>query len=204
MVMSDFVDDPALAAELGAADPTDADVSSIAALARRAKQLEGEVADATAALRAKLTEYHQIVGHDLPNALRQAGVAGLPLADGTPVALRTTFDGSKLTSAEGLRWVEENGGSSLIKTQLVLEMDRGDLEAAREILTELRGNRHANKYKVLTLREEVNPQTIAKFARELIDQRKDPPLQLLGVRRRSYATVGDRPQTVDLKGFVRR
>ncbi len=201
--MSDFIDDPALQAE-SSADPSDAEVSSIAALARRAKTLEAEVADATAALQLKLNEYRQIINHDLPNALRQAGVSGLPLADGTPVALRVAFDSGKLTDPAALTWVEENGGSSLIKTQILLEMDRGDLAAAREILTELCGNRHANKFRVLTLAESVNPQTIAKFAREMIEQRKDPPLDLLGVRRRAYATVGDRPRTVDLKGFVKR
>jgi hypothetical protein len=202
--VSDFVDDPALAAEPGAADPTDADVTSIAALARRAKALEGEVAAATAALQLKLNEYRQLTDHDLPNALRQAGISGLPLADGTPVALRVAFDAGKLTNPEGLAWVEAHGGGPLIKTQIALEMDRGDLDAAREILAGLRGSRHANRFRLLTLTESVNPQTIAKFARELIEQRKDPDLQLLGVRRRSYVTVGDRPRTVELKGFLKR
>ena len=184
-------------------DPTDAEVASIASLARRQKALEAEIAEATAALRAKITEYWQIASHDLPNALRQAGSAGFTLSGGGKVEMRTQFDGSKLTSPEGLAWVEANGGGSLIKTAILLEMDRGDLEAAREILTELRGSRHANKFKTLALTEEVNPQTIAKFARELIEQRRDPDLQLLGVRRRSYAVVGSRPRTVDLKGFER-
>ena len=200
--MTNPLDDPALN-EGQPPDPTDAEVASIASLARRQKALEAEIAEATTVLKRKITEYWQIANHDLPNALRQAGAAGFPLADGTKVEMRTAFSGSKLTSPAGLAWVEANGGGPLIKTAILLEMDRGDLDAAREILVELRGSRHANKFKTLTLTEEVNPMTIAKFARELIEQRKDPDLQLLGVRRSSYAVVGTRPKTVDLKGFER-
>lgn len=201
--MIDPLDDPALAE--GQPDlPTDSEVRSIAALAKRQKELEAEIVAYTAELQRRLAEYRGITDHELPNALRQAGLTGFTLTDGTEVKLRTAFDGSKLTSPDGLRWVEANGGGSLIKTAIVLEMDRGDLEAAREILAELRANRHANRYRALRLSEEVNPQTIAKFARELIEQRKDPPLDLLGVRRRSYVVVGDRPPTVDLKGFTKQ
>jgi hypothetical protein len=200
--MTNPLDDPALN-EGQPPPPTDAELGSIANLANRQKVLERDIADATSELKLMITEYWQIANHDLPNALRQAGSAGFTLTGGGKVEMRTQFDGSKLTSPEGLAWVEANGGGSLIKTVILLEMDRGDLEAAREILAELRQSRHSNKFKTLVLTEEVNPQTIAKFARELIEQRRDPDLQLLGVRRRSYAVVGSRPRTVDLKGFER-
>ena len=202
MTASDFIDDPALTE--AAAAPTDTEIRSIATLARELKALEGEIADDTEALRVKLANYHRIAQHELPNALRQAGVAGFPLADGTPVALKVALSGSKLVNPAGLAWVEANGGGSLIKTAILLEMDRGDLPAAREIIQELRGSRHANRFARLALTEEVNPMTIVKFVRELIETRKDPPLELLGVRRRSYATVGDRPRSVELKGFAKR
>jgi len=200
--MTNPLDDPALN-EGQPPDPTDAELGSVVNLATRQKALKGEIADATAALKLKITEYWQIANHDLPNALRQIGVSSVSLSSGGKVEMRTALDGSKLTNPAGLAWVEANGGGSLIKTAILLEMDRGDLEAAREILTELRGSRHANKFKTLALTEEVNQMTIAKFARELIEQQKDPDLQLLGVRRRSYAVVGARPRTVDLKGFER-
>lgn len=200
--MTDLVDDPAL--DEAPAEPTDAEVRSIATLAQRQKYLEREIAEATAALQLQLNEYRQIANHDLPNALRQAGVAGFPLADGTPVAMRLAYNASKLTAPEGLRYVEANGGGPLIKTTITLEMDRGDLDAAREILTMLRDSPHANRFKALVLSEEVNPMTLSKFARELVEQRKDPDLQLLGVHRSAYAVVGDRPRQVDIKGFAKR
>jgi hypothetical protein len=201
--MTDYVDDPALAVDQ-AEGPTDGEVRSIATLARELKALEGEIANDTAALQVKLTRYHQLSGIDLPNSLRQAGISGFQLADGSPVALKTSYDGTKLTTPEGLRWVEDNGGGSLIKTAIVLVMDRGDLPAAREILALLRANRHANRFTSLALTEEVHPQTVAKFVREQIEARKDPPLALLGVHRRTYTTVGDAPRRLELKGFAKR
>lgn len=202
MRMINPLDDPALQESSDA--PTDAELSSIAGLAQRQKALEGEIAEMTTALKLKITEYWQVANYDLPNALRQASTAGFTLTGGAKVELKTAFNGSKLTNPAGLAWVEANGGSSLIKTAILLEMDRGDLDAAREILAELRQSRHANSFKTLTLTEEVAPQTIAKFARDLIDQHKDPDLQLLGVRRSSYAVVGERPRSVPLTGFDKR
>lgn len=202
--MTTLPNDPALTE--GNVDlPTDAEVRSISALAARMKVLEAEITADTERLKAKLDEYRHLETHELPHALRQAGTSGFELTDGSRVQLRTAYDARKLTSPEGLRWVEENGGSSLIKTAITVELDRGDLEAARELMTVLRSSRHANRFRQLMLTEEVHDKTLGAFVkRQIEDQRKDPPMELLGVHRRTYAVVGARPPTLELKGFGRR
>jgi hypothetical protein len=179
-------------------------IAALAALAERYRAAEMRVVEATAALQAASAAFAQVSEVDLPAALAAAGVSGFPLADGAEVRLVTRLDGRKLTDPEALAWVEENGGTSLIRTTITVDLDRGDVETARRLHDALKRHPKANAFKRLTMEENVNPQTLGAWVRELVDQMRDPPLDLLGVRRRTYATVGDRPKSVDLKGMVRR
>lgn len=198
-----FLDDDPL---LSAGDlPADSSVSSISALATELKAAEAEVMVATEALQRALNKYRRIADNELPAALRAAGTSELTTDAGVKVGLRVAYDSRQLTNPEGLKWVEENGGSSLIKTAVLVELDRGDLDAAREIIQMIRDSRHANKLRTLVLNESVHPQTLAGWVRRQIEEeRKDPPLDKLGIYRRTYAILGGtRPKTVDLKGFRR-
>lgn len=186
------------------APPTDAALGRIAALAMRQRSEEREAMALTAQLQAALARLRQTREVDLPEAMRAVGMSKFALTDGTEVKIEDKLTGAKLTSPPALAWVDEHGGSSLIKTTIALEMDRGDVEAAREILTELRQNKHANRFKRLELEESIHAMTIAKFAREMVEQGEDPPLELLGVHRRVAAIVGKRPKSVELTGLASR
>lgn len=184
--------------------PPDDAVASIAALAQAQRAAEAEVIDLTAKLQSAVARYRQLAERDLPMALSRAGVASVSTPDGAKVETVTQYDASQLRSQEGLRWVEDNDGASIIKTIITIELDRGDLEEARRLFARLRQDPAANRFKGLQLIESVHPQTLGSFVRELIRQQKDPPLDLLGVHRRTYAVVGSRPKSVDVRGFAKR
>lgn len=194
--------DPALLAEASEV-PTDQALASISELARRERAAAIEIMELTEKLQAAQAKYRQVTETELPQALARVGVASFSLTDGTKVALNTRFEAGQLTNPTGLAWVTSHGGSSLVKTIITVEFDRGDLADAKELFQAIRSHRSANKMKSAALTEKVLPQTIAKFARELTEAGKDPPLATLGVHRRTYAVVGDRPKAVDLKGFRR-
>lgn len=193
--------DPALMEETSV--PTDAALASVAALAQRERSAAAEIMDLTEKLLAAQARYRQVTETDLPQALARLNMRDFSLGDGTRVALQTKFDATNLTDPSALAWVAANGGSSLIKTVITVEFDRGDVADAKELYQLIRSHRSANKQKRCDITETVLWQTVAKFARQLIEAGKDPPLQRLGVHRRTYATVGDRPKSVELKGFRR-
>lgn len=203
--MNDLSTDPALDPALveEASVPTDQALASIAALAARERTAVAEIVDLTEKLQAAQAKYRQVVETELPQALARVNVRDFSLTDGTKIALQTRFDATNLTDPSSLAWVAANGGSSLIKTVISVEFDRGDIADAKELYEVIRAHRSANKFKSFSITETVLWQTIAKFARELTEAGKDPPLQRLGVHRRTYAVVGDRPKSVDLKGFRR-
>jgi hypothetical protein len=184
--------------------PTDAELSRVAALAERQQVEEAEAERLTGLLQRALAALRQTREVDLPEALRAVGMSEFSLLDGTRVKLEDKLIGTKLVSTEGLRWVEDHGGASMIKTTITVEMDRGDLVEARGLLAELKRHRLANSFKKLDLSEYVHQATSAAFARELLEQGEDPPLDTLGVYRVVQTIVGERPKTVELKGIARR
>lgn len=185
-------------------EPTDADRSRVTHLALLQRKQEREVMRRTAALQEALNSLRQTREVDLPEAMRATGQSKFALLDGTPVKLEEKLTGTKLTNPVGLGYVEEQGGASLIKTAIFVEMDRGDVGEARDLLRELRGHRMANKFKRLELEEHVHQSTIASFCRELLAKGKDVPLERLGVNRRVTTIVGDRPKSVELTGLVHK
>jgi hypothetical protein len=204
-MVSDLPEDDAIDPSLINDDlPTDAEALSIATLAQAQKAAEGEVIAATEALQAALNRYRLISEVQLPAAMRAASTSELTTDGGRKVKLAVAYDGKQLEDPEGLRWVEAHGGQPLIKTSVLVEMDAGDLEAAREIHGLLRQSRHANKFKTLLLKQNVHPQTLVAFVRRL-PAGTDAPLEKLGVHRRTYAVVDRAPKRTDnLKGFERR
>lgn len=187
--------------------PTDGELSRVAALAERQRTEELEAVRLTGLLQRALGDLRKTREVDLPEAMRAAGLSAFSLTDGTTVKVEDKLVGTMLKSddnPEGVAWVDEHGGSSLIKTIIEVELDRGDVSEARALLTELRSHRLANKFKKLQLSEFVHHSTVGAFVRELVERGEDPPLDVLGVYRSTAAVVGDRPKTVELKGLVRR
>jgi len=182
--------------------PTDAELARVRRLAELQRSQTREVVRITRELVTALNLLRQTREVDLPEAMRDVGLSEVKLLDGTPVKVEDKLTGTKLTSPVGLGYVEENGGARLIKTAIVVELDRGDLAAAREVYQDLRSHKKANLFKRLELEEHVHQSTIAAFVRELIAKGKDVPLERLGVHRRVTAIVGARPKSVELAGLT--
>lgn len=194
--VTDFGDD--------APAPTDGELRTVSDLALKLVQAEDLVIERTAALQEAVATLHTLRDVELPAAMTRAGTRSFTTDSGLRIKTLTKFDGTKLTSREGIDYVSANGGDAIIKTVITVELDRGDAAVARTIVQLLRSRPEANRFKKLLLEEAVNAQTIGRWVRELTEQRKDPPLDVLGVHRRTYAVVGDAPRSVELKGLSKR
>lgn len=184
--------------------PSDGELNRVRTLAQLQRQQEREVIRRTAALQEALNQLRQTREVDLPDAMRDVGLSDFTLSDGIKVKVEQKLIAGKLVNPVGLAYVEEHGGSSLVKTVLTIEMDRGDLADARKLVNELRGHRMANKFKRLELEESVHQSTLASFAAKRLEEGEDVPLERLGVRRRVLAIVGARPKSVELTGLTEK
>jgi len=198
-------------AEAHLCEPTDAERRRVTDLALRARREELAVISATMALRAALAAHRRTVEEELPEALREIGQSDFKLLDGTPVSLKSALRAGQLSdygesaNPEGLAWVEAHGGRPLVRATVTVEFDAEDLAAAEEVYELIRHHSTSNRQKSLKFERRVPFNTLTKWVGELIDGLRDPPLELLGVRRQTWAQVGKvRPKKVPITGFVDR
>jgi hypothetical protein len=193
-------------------EPTDDERRNLSDLAEDILRDQSAIVRKTTELKVMLEVYRRKTEVDLPDAMRQAGQSEFKLLNGTPVELKYTLVAGQLddygegrANLEGLDWVESHDGASLIRATVTAQFDAKDIEAAREVFEMIRRHPSANRLKSLNLKRMIPWNSLTSWVGELIRQMKDPPLELLGVRERKWAQVGEsRPKQVELKGFVER
>lgn len=183
-------------------EPSDAQRRDLGLLAERAIKEEAEIVQLTRLLAAAITKHNQTVEKDIPDAMQACRMSEFKMLDGRKVAVRDSYIGNKLVDPEGLDWVEAHEGVDSIKTQIVVELPKGEMETATRILQLLKDDRAANRFVKIALERFVHQNTIAAFAKSRVEAGDPPPLELLGVYRKKAAKVGDtRTKPVELKGF---
>lgn len=175
-------------------------------LAERAQREEAEAIRLTAELDAALKRYRLTTEVELPRAMAEARMRDFTLMDGTSVKIEDRFTAAKLTDPDGLAYLDEAGYGYAIKTVIVLELPRADGSLAAEIASFLKSHPAAARFTSLTVERSVHQSTMASIGRKLVlEERRNPPLEMLGVHRRTVGVVGgSRPKTVELKGLGRR
>jgi hypothetical protein len=184
--------------------PRDVDYARVTTLSADLIAAENEVDRATRALRGALDAYRAIAERDLPEAMAAVKLDDFKPTNGTRVRLDRRYVGGKLTDRVGLRWVAAHGGEELIRTAIQVELPVSERAVGREIFELLRAHPAANQFVKLTIEESVHPSTVAAFAKEAVERRLNPPLDRLGVVRRSIARIAGRKLVpVKLSGFER-
>lgn len=181
--------------------PEDNQLNRIGTLANRLLAEEQAVVHATRELERALSVWRKTAEEDLPLAMQAARTSDFTTEDGHRVRVRTNWSGQKLTNEEGLDWVEAHEGGDSIKTVITIEFPKEALKKARAFLERLQALEVLRDCK-LTFERYVHQSTIGPFAKSRLEAGDDPPLDLLGVTRRSFASVGkSRTKNVELKGF---
>ena len=144
--------------------PTDA-LKALGALAKEAVNLSdiAEFAD-TLAKYAK-AEYELIVSGAMPSVMAKAGVAKFTTEEGAEWTNKTQVFASlpkedPLARERALKWINEQGGGSLIKDQLVVESPTQDL------INEVKGKFPMER------KQDIHPSTLKAFMSDLLGYKK--------------------------------
>lgn len=179
MNKDDFLDDilGGEAINTLAVEATDGEVRRIAELANKQLDLERSVADLEEALKAEKEKLRVVQEHDLPDALAEAGISEMRLADGSRVKAEpfVTAHISKAKADEAHKWLADNGFGELIKREIVAKFGRGDTnydKATRALLG------HSIPHDT---KESVHHSTLRAFAKEQIEKGTDIPTDLFGL-----------------------
>lgn len=128
--------------------------------------LELELAEAKAAVQ-------RLEQEDLPELMQELGLASFKLEDGASVDLtQDVFCGiTEARRASAHKWLLDNGFGGLIKTQVVAEFGKGELDAANEAARTIGG----------TVKEAVHPATLKSFVKEQLAKGSPLPTELFGI-----------------------
>lgn len=146
--------------------------------------------DFVAKLEVKLSEAKarvlEIETRELPDAMRACGMTSFSLTTGQTIKVEPMVRGSirKANLEEALLWLRNHGHGGLIKREISVALSKGNEQLGKEIVAQL------NALGVeVDVADTVNPQTLGKWAREMLEDGQPFPRDLLGIFVGSRATV---------------
>jgi hypothetical protein len=192
--MSDYVEP--------AAPPTDAALSRVAQLAEYLRRQDMLIKSIEDRLNIAKGVRQQLAEHDLPEAMVACGYAPGDKATvgGIAVELKDIFRCGQLDAPDepddfdgrpGLAWLDEEGHGDLARRVVTVTLGKDSEALAIELVELLRRHPRGNSLDI-GHKMFVPWNTLAKFAREQIEQGADLPLPLLGVTRLTVAKVKER------------
>lgn len=132
---------------------------------------EQELADAKEKLRVLL----QV---EIPESMDDMGVAHIKTTTGLTVTIKSDLKAniSKENQSAAFAWLEKNGFADIIKGEVVVPFDRGQIKEKRALCEKLRkqGLQPVD-------RENIHWQTLRAFVKEQIEQGTNVPMDVFGV-----------------------
>lgn len=167
-------DQPAfdLAAACADEKPQGDALARVTALVQLMADASRNVDDLANQLTAAKADLKRIEQDDLPDLMRELGIADIKLADGSRVeVLDDVHCGiSEERRAEAHAWLTANGFGGLIKTNVSVAFDREEAEEARELAARLREELEQD----VALAESVHPATLKSFVKEQLEAEANP------------------------------
>lgn len=135
-------------------------VETIAGLVRNARVLERDIEDAENELREMKQRLQAMLERTIPDAFDAAQLVEYKTTDGFVVRVEPFVNASIPASTRDLafEWLESNGHAELIKTEVSIKFNAGEVDEARQLATRIGG----------TLERTVHPQTLRAWAREVL------------------------------------
>ena len=147
----------------------------------RVEDLESQLKEAKSSLNIIQTRH-------LPEVMDELNLPEFTTKGGIKVTLRENIRGSipKANEAQAFDWLDENGYEKLIKQNFLVEFGREDEAWANKF------QRDCNRRKrPLNLKrtKKVHPQTLCAWAKEVLEEGVDLPMELFGIFRQRTSKI---------------
>ncbi len=157
---------------------SDDGIQTISVLAEAQLELEQQMEEINNQLKVIKEKHRRISEEQLPEALKEVGIAEFKLKDGTKVSTATYYS-ARITpdnKEEAFEWLRNNNFADLIKNTVSVSFGRDEDGAARELRDELNRNGMNTAQK-----EWVEPMTLKAFVREQVEKGVDLPYETFNV-----------------------
>lgn len=155
----------------------DEDIQGVAALAKRAKELDKEITDLEKILSDKKENHRKLTEEALPEALATLGMSSFQMEDGSSVTIKPFYGASIKAErqAEAFAWLRDHGYDDLIKNTVSVRFGKGEDELCSRLLSNLKGTGFVPEQS-----QKVEPMTLKAWVKEQVEKGKDFPTELFG------------------------
>lgn len=155
----------------------DEDISSIASLAKRAKELEKELEELNAIVSEKKDKYRKLTEEAIPELLATLGMKAFKMEDGSSVEVKPFYSASisEARRAEAFEWLRAHGHDDIIKNTVSVRFGRGEDELSVRLIDLLRERGYP-----VEQAEKIEPMTLKAWVREQIERGGEFPSDLFG------------------------
>jgi hypothetical protein len=175
----DFLDDILGGEEINTlnVEASDGEIHRIAELANKQLELERYVVSLETQLKEAQEKLRAVQEHDLPDALAEAGVSEIRLADGSRVKAEPFVKAhiSKARQEEAHQWLIDNGYGDIIKREVSCAFGKGDTNYEKVVKAIAAIGLNPE------LKEGVHHMTLKAFAKEQMEAGTDIPVDLFGL-----------------------
>jgi len=163
--------------DAGALTVKNEDLSSVGALAKRAKELEKEIDDIEDILKERKEQQRKLLEDTIPAMLQELGMSDFTMADGSKITVKPFYSASikEENRAQAYEWLREHGYDDIIKNTVSVRFGRGEDGLCDTLLNQLREQNYP-----VEQAQKIEPQTLKAWVREQVERGSDFPTELFG------------------------
>ena len=164
--------------DAGALTVKNEDLSSVAGLAKRAKELEDEIKDIESVLKERKEQQRKLLEESIPAMLQELGMSKFAMSDGSEITIKPFYNASikDENRAQAYEWLRDNGFDDIIKNTVSVRFGRGEDQLCDTLLNQLREQNYP-----VEQAQKIEPQTLKAWVREQVERGSEFPTELFGV-----------------------
>jgi hypothetical protein len=164
----------------------DADLVGVAALAKRAKELEKELEDLEETVKERKAQFRKLTEESIPEVLAQMNLRSFKMSDGSSIEVKPFYSASipEARRAEAFQWLRERGMDDIIKNTVSVRFGRGEDELCSRLLNLLGESGYPAEQA-----EKIEPMTLKAWVKEQVERGNEFPTELFGAFIGQKATI---------------
>ena len=164
--------------DAGALTVKNEDLSSVGALAKRAKELEKEIEDIETILKERKDQQRKLMEESIPAMLQELGMSKFTMLDGSEIIVKPFYSASipEEKRAQAYEWLREHGYDDIIKNTVSVRFGRNEDRLCETLLNQLREQNYP-----VEQAQKIEPQTLKAWVREQVERGSELPNELFGV-----------------------
>jgi len=172
--------------DAGALQVKNEDLSSVGALAKRAKQLEKEIDEIELVLKERKDQQRKLLEESIPAMLQELGMKKFTMADGSTIEIKPFYGASikEENRAVAYEWLRKNGYDDIIKNTVSVRFGRNEDKLCENLINQLREQSYP-----VEQTEKIEPQTLKAWAKEMVERGVEFPTETFGLYTGHKATI---------------